>query len=116
MSRRKIHPIFLFFLFSAIAAGALIVLLITKFSPFLSSRADTLCHMLNLTPLHLPPSGLADFVLLTTGAILLIGILSFSIQIYKTHILLQRFASGSQLPKKIRNLVFSLGMMSKVQL
>lgn len=117
MTKRKIHTGFLFFLCSAIAGGMLIATLVIKFSPFLSSEISNFCHLLNLTPLRIPPSNLADFVVLTAGVILLIGILSFSIQIYKTHRLLQRFASDSlRLPRKIRTLVLSLGIEDRVKL
>ncbi|MBI2314504.1 M48 family metalloprotease [Candidatus Daviesbacteria bacterium] len=112
---RRINISFYALVFSALTVSLVISALLYKASPLFTSKTLFLCQKFISNIMFEIPRSLPQSLILIIGAVLGIGLLSFLVQLVKTHILLGRLlVNKTSIPPDLTKTLESLSLINKV--
>lgn len=115
LEMNRINYSFYILVLSALAVNSIIVALLTKALPLFTSRISFLCQKFIASTMVEIPHSLPNALIIITGIILGAGLLSFLLQLGKTHILLRKLLINRiDIPKELKEIIESLGLTNKV--
>ena len=99
----------------ALTAGAVMIAVLNKVFPLFISKGLFLCQKFISNVMFEIPNSFPGVFVLAIGAVLGIGLLSFLLQLGRTHLLVRKlFANKVNIPKKLINVIATLGLTDKV--
>ena len=114
---KRINYSFYFLIFNAAIVSSVLIVFLYKTFPLSSSKTLFFCQKLISDIMIEIPRSLSGTLVLTTGAILTIGLLSFLVQLIRTHLLLRRLLKNKvKITGNLIKIIASLGLTNKVTL
>lgn len=112
---KRSNPTFYILIFFALAVGSVMVAVLNKVFPLFVSKGLFLCQKIISNIMFEIPNSIPGAFVLAIGAVLGIGLLSFLLQLGRTHLLVRKlFANKVNIPKKLVNEIASLELTGKV--
>lgn len=112
---KRINISFYVFIFAALAVSLVITTLLYKASPLLTSKPLFLCQKFISNIMFEVPRSLPYTLILATGVVLGTGLLSFLVQLVKTHIYLRKLLLNRvYIPSRLVKILETLGLKDKV--
>jgi len=114
---KRINYSFYFLIFSAVVVSSIIITFLYKVFPLFASKALFFCQKFISDIMLEVPRSFSSALVLTTGAILAIGLLSFLVQLARTHLLLRRLLKNKvKIPTDLVKIIVPLGLTNKITL
>lgn len=111
----RINYGFYILVLSGLAVSSITITLLTKVFPLFTSKTLFFCQKVFSGAMFEIPHSLSNALILIIGFILGIGLLSFSLQLGKTHVLLRKLLINRvDIPKDLNGIIASLGLANQV--
>lgn len=115
LSMKRINYSFYVLALSALAVSSIIIALLSKVSPLFTSKALFLCQKFISDVMFELPRSLPNVFILAIGVVLGTGLLSFLLQLGRTHLLIRKLlVKRVNIPEDLVMVVASLGLTKKV--
>lgn len=112
---KRSNSTFYILIFFALAAGSVMVAIFNKVFPLFVSKGIFLCQKIISNIMFEIPNSLPGAFVLAISAVLGLGLLSFLLQLGRTHLLVRKlFANKVNTPKKLVKEMAALGLTDKV--
>ncbi len=115
LEMKRINYSFVCLTLSALVVSSIVIALLNKISPLFSSKTLFLCQKFISDVMFELPSSLPNVFISAIGVVLGIGLLSFLLQLCRTHLLLRKLLINKvNIPKGLVGVVATLGLTNKV--
>lgn len=112
---KRINYSFYVLTFSALAVSSIVIALLYKVSPLFTSKVLFLCQKFISDVMFELPRSLPNAFILAIGVVLGTGILSFILQLGRTHLLLRKLLINRvDIPEGLDKVIATLGLTNKV--
>src|SRR3989344_2829488 len=112
---KRVNLSFYVLVLSALAVGSIAIVFINKASPLFTSKTLFLCQKFISNIMFEIPRSLPHTLILAIGVVLGIGLLSFILQLGRTHLLLRKLLiNRANLSEDLNKVVATLGLTNKV--
>jgi len=114
---KRINYSFYFLIFNAVIVSSVLIVFLYKTFPLFSSKTLFFCQKLISDIMFEIPRSLSGTLVLTTGTILTIGLLSLLVQLIRTRLLLRRLLKNKvKITSDLIKIIAPLGLTNKVAL
>lgn len=114
-TKTRFNTAFILFLLLTLITGSVLIALLTKTLPLLTAKALYFCQQFISTTFFQLPNLLPNTIIFALVPVLILGILSFLIQLFKTYNLQRNFLKKRiKLTKRVEQLVSATGLGGRV--